>query len=51
MLLRGALHDENVFLDPEEFVLERYLEKTETGWKYILAKVDPQVVNFGYGRR
>jgi cytochrome P450 len=51
MLLRGVLHDENVFPDPEEFVPERYLEKTETGWKYIPAKVDPQVVNFGYGRR
>jgi hypothetical protein len=45
------MHDEEEFPDPEGFIPERYLEKTEAGWKYVPAKIDPRVVNFGYGRR
>jgi cytochrome P450 len=45
------LHDETDFPDPEEFIPERYLEQTASGWKYVPTKIDPRVVNFGYGRR
>jgi cytochrome P450 len=46
------LFDEEVFPEPSVFDPERYLEEQPGGqWKYIARKIDPRIVNFGYGRR